>query len=394
MANRKVSLLRQCKLDNGTWRRYPAVIGKNGRVKPGYVIAGGEEKYYETGYYQLRSYQGSKTVIKTLGDFASTAMAALEKETKKLAAKEAADVAGVQILDEAERITLSKELTRYVRVVNDRGSEVAAKVYRLAADEFLGITGRTYADQVTSDDIGQYHAVLRKRGCSARTIHNRHANLISFLRYCGRDISALAPSRPKYEKTMPEIYGDELKPFFGSLKQDYHKLLFEVLLTTGLREQEAMHLEWADISVVGKTLLVCSKTHWGFKVKDKEERSLPIPEDLLARLLAFKKTDNRLVFGTKQGKPNTKMLRTLKRLVHRAGLNCKVCRACRERNECELWFLHKFRATYATKLLRSGLDIKSVQVLLGHADMESTLRYLRAAEGKEMQAAVNSINWI
>jgi site-specific recombinase XerD len=38
--------------------------------------------------------------------------------------------------------------------------------------------------------------------------------------------------------------------------------------------------------------------------------------------------------------------------------------------------LHSFRRTYATTLLRKGVDIRTVQMLLGHSDIESTMRYL------------------
>lgn len=81
MANRKVTLVRQCKTEIG-WRRYPAVIGKNGRVKPNYVLVSGVEKEYREGYYQLRTYSGSKTVLKNVGGHAGDALAALERETR------------------------------------------------------------------------------------------------------------------------------------------------------------------------------------------------------------------------------------------------------------------------------------------------------------------------
>jgi integrase len=393
MANRKVTLLRQCKTDNG-WRRYPAVIGKNGRVKPNYVIVAGEEREFKEGYYQTRSYVGSRTVIRNVGDRASDALAALDREVRLLAAKESAVAAGVQIMEEPDRVTLSNQLTKFVRVVGDRGAEVAADVYRLSADEFLFVTGRIYSDQITSDDILHYHNSLRKRGCSARTIHNRHMNLLAFLRYCGLDVDVLAPSVPKYEKTVPEIYDDEsIRKFFASLTDDRHRALFELLLSTGLREQEAMYLEWPDLSESTSTITIHSKPQYKFKIKDKEERSVPVSTSLLTRLEAIRGAGT-LVFPTKSGKPDTKLLRLLKNLVRKARLNCGTCKPCRERNECEQWYLHRFRATYCTKLLRSGMDLRTVQQMMGHSDLASTMRYLRPAEGKEMQTKINSIKWV
>ena len=65
---------------------------------------------------------------------------------------------------------------------------------------------------------------------------------------------------------------------------------------------------------------------------------------------------------------------------------------CQSRNnECQEWTLHKFRRTYCTTLLLSGLDLRAVQAYLGHADLDSTMRYLRPATSAESQARINAI---
>jgi integrase len=164
-----------------------------------------------------------------------------------------------------------------------------------------------------------------------------------------------------------------------------------------LREQEAMHLEWTDISPDRKLLKLQSKVkRWGFRFKDFEERELPLNEDLLGRLTEYKRVNagtGTLIFG-KAGKVDGHMLRALKRHVRAAELHCNKCDGCLgQSRECERWFLHKFRATFCTKLLRSGLDIRTVQQMMGHADLESTMRYLRPAENEQTQAVVNAMTW-
>src|SRR6202020_1382156 len=90
---------------------------------------------------------------------------------------------------------------------------------------------------------------------------------------------------PRFEKTLPEIYEpDELKAFFKSLDSEYDRLLFDVLLETGLRERECMHLEWVDISSAHRLLKVRSKLRYDHKIKDSEERELPITKQLLKKL--------------------------------------------------------------------------------------------------------------
>lgn len=395
MANRKVILLRYCKTEKG-WRRYPVAIGRNGRIRPNYVLVDGQPRQYSEGHYELRSYKGSKPVYRNVGTNAQDALQERDKEAQLLVARDAAVAGGAVLLEEKGRILLSRRADTFVQSAGDRGATVAAAAYRLAIDEFLSVTGKTYADQVTAEDIAAHHLALKKRGCGARTVHNRHMNVKAFLVDCGVSVAALGKSAPKYDKTLPEIYDPkELKTFFESISDSiYHTLIFDLLLKTGLREQEAMYLEWEDISFQTQTLTIHSKPALGFRIKDKEERSVPIPLDLIEKLKKYQEnSDNHFVIGTRKDKPHTKLLRLLKGLVKKAELNCGRCEGCKSREECEKWFLHKFRATYCTQLLRSGLDLRTVQGMMGHSDIASTMRYLRPQEDAHTQSKINSIEW-
>lgn len=86
------------------------------------------------------------------------------------------------------------------------------------------------------------------------------------------------------------------------------------------------------------------------------------------------------LFPTSNGTPRkhrTQLLDLSKQIAERAGLNSK-----------DFW-LHKFRATFATKHLQAGVDLKTVQTWLGHHDIESTMRYLTPAKGEGVKAMVN-----
>jgi len=154
-----------------------------------------------------------------------------------------------------------------------------------------------------------------------------------------------------------------------------------------------MHLGWENIDLRQRVLRVQAKPQWGFSPKDAEERTIPLEGDLAVRLerWARKRKGTRLVFGTRSDLPNNHLLMACKRTARRAGLNCGQCQTCREKNECERWFLHRFRATFATKCLQGGMDLVTVQRLLGHSDLKSTMRYLVPARGASVQARVNGI---
>ena len=60
---------------------------------------------------------------------------------------------------------------------------------------------------------------------------------------------------------------------------------------------------------------------------------------------------------------------------------------------CEEFELHKFRRTCITTWLRNKIDPRTVMEYAGHADLETTLRYLRPAAAHERIAAVSEIKW-
>jgi integrase len=414
MANVKVGLMRRVKTDIG-WQRFPAAYWANGRVKPNVSIVGGQEVQHTEGYYQLRYYQGQRIIFESLKD-ASPAEAEAKRKIKEaqLSVVVQAKKADVKIvpLDPARRL-LSDALKQFLADTLDRGSAEAEEVYRLACDEFLNVISHRYVDEIEPEDVLKFQRALRDRGMAKRTVCNRHNSVKAFLLYLGYDSKTL-PKPPKFDKTTPEIYTDqELKSLTKAVTDPKLILLYELLLVTGAREREAMHVEWRNIHIESKTVEFKSKPQWNFRMKDFEERSVPISQEFVARLMQYKKDhagSNTLIFH-KGGKPDGHMLRTLKQQVRAAGLSCGRCGKCADESlpvwlrECENWILHKFRATYATKLLRPhrdkrtgkmrpGLDIVTVQKLLGHGELTSTMRYVRAAEAEETQAAIDSMSWM
>lgn len=204
------------------------------------------------------------------------------------------------------------------------------------------------------------------------------------------------PEKPKYEKSLPTVYLlDEIGALL-SAADDYMRLVIELGLKCGLRDLEIVYLEWPDIHWQDKVLRVQGKPRWEFKVKDSEQRDIPIPEDVLEHLKEWRKSHGkqRLILGTKNDRPNMHLLRQLKRLVNRAGLNCKMCEGCTGKSkECSDWTLHKLRRTYTTVLLRNGMDVRTVMQFTGHSDLDTILRYLRPAGTKETQRKINAIQF-
>jgi len=85
MKNPKVSLYWHCKTPDG-WRRLPAVLGRNGKVRPRYAQVGDEQILYPTGHYEVRHYENRKVVWRNVGDDAAVALAAQQQQQKALKA--------------------------------------------------------------------------------------------------------------------------------------------------------------------------------------------------------------------------------------------------------------------------------------------------------------------
>jgi len=400
MANKKVTVVRLCKTPEG-WKRLSIVMGRNGKVRSGYALYNGVETLLPDGRYQLRTYEGKKTVYEDVGEDGLDALKAQQRKSTLMVAKSAAGAAGVKIVDApALRLNLSKKRDEYIQRHLAKGQLRASETSLVAIDGFLLATGCTYADQVDEASVLKFYTHLRAAGNADRTIYNKHMSLFAFFRWLKMDTKLLADTSPAYtEKEVETYHAEDLRILFESCS-GYNRVVLEFLLKTGLRMQEAMHIEWPNIDFRKKMVrvreMLDGEQTYDVRIKDRAERSLPLPDDLAATLLHWKDENpgTRLVLGTKNDTPNWKWLQMLKRAVRRAGLNCGRCTGCKVTQECSRWKIHKFRATYTTTLLRNGVDARTVMSYTGHEDLATVLRYLQPAEDAPMQKKVSAITWM
>src|SRR5579864_546981 len=84
MANRKVTLVRSARVPGSGWRRGTLIRAKNGRIKPDYMVYLGEQVHCPHGRYEIRYYEGRKSVHKPVGKDLDVAQAAFSLFEKKL----------------------------------------------------------------------------------------------------------------------------------------------------------------------------------------------------------------------------------------------------------------------------------------------------------------------
>jgi integrase/recombinase XerD len=169
---------------------------------------------------------------------------------------------------------------------------------------------------------------------------------------------------PKRKRLPTVLSVAEARAIVGSIKKPIAKAGFLLMYACGLRISEAATLEVTAIDGVNGLLRVIGKGN--------KERCVPLPQPVLAELRQLWKThgDTRWLCPSPRGNgPITRqaLWQTFKKVAREAGITRRVTP-------------HTLRHSYATRLLESGVDIRVVQILLGHACIGTTAVYTHLTE--------------
>src|SRR5262249_294598 len=199
-----------------------------------------------------------------------------------------------------------------------------------------------------------------------------------FLKRQGRENITRQLQLPDRIDPLPREYSTaDLARFFKSA-YDAEKALFSTFLLTGLREMEVVHLFWSDIRFDLLKVRVTSKPELGFYPKRWEEREVPIPVQLVNVLKTHHPRPGcNFVFPSPAGNREYHMLDRCIAVAARAGLDPAE------------FDLKTFRSTFATRSLRAGFDVRTVQNWMGHKSLETTMRYL--VPSKEVHARLDQV---
>ncbi len=353
------------------------------------------------GNYFVEWWEGSRRRRQVAGQTPSEAMEAQRRKRNELVGElmlgsngkppEPADATPLTLLSDAIDMFL-----QHVRV-HSPDKPRTVKRYTAALDHVKRILGRKmFVEAITRPDIDDYKAVRSgessdqhpDRRITPRTINYEICVLRTFFYFligernlpisnpCAK-FKPLKDPRMKAKRRPPTYRQDELNRILDACDES-EKAIFATFLLTGLREEELCYLTWPDVDLRDRdnaTLRVTGEGKQGFSPKDYEERIIPISREL-AELLARQPRRTAWVFPTKAGNRQTHLLRRLKELADAAHVMGAT--------------LHKFRHTYATRLLENGCDIVTVQKLMGHSDLDTTRQYLDPDE-KLKRSAVSKL---
>ena len=151
------------------------------------------------------------------------------------------------------------------------------------------------------------------------------------------------------------------------------KCLLWLFLGTGMRRAEVVGVCLEDMDLPHRTLIVHGK--------GSRERQVPLSEDVAAAILAYlpyrrprRATSSLLLNAWRDPLTAHCAWRTVKRLARLAGLDERQVHP------------HKLRRTFATLSVRSGTDIRTIQELLGHANLNTTALYVEVGAAQKAEA--------
>lgn len=283
------------------------------------------------------------------------------------------------------------------------------------------ILGKKKLSDIRTAHIQSYYNTLAEQGKSTNTIKTLNKTLKTCLNdalkqgYIVRNYCSLV-TMPKSDIKEKEhditfFTAEEQQRFIATLDKNRNRMLFILALGSGLRLGELMALKWDNVDMVNNTLSVThaisriskvgkdgSRT-WSVLEHDPKTKSsirtIPLPINIVKELKKHKAEQdkeilkngelyqkNNLVFCTELGGylDTRNLTRSYARALTKAGIEHKK--------------FHSMRHTYATRLFENDVPIKTVQSLMGHNDITTTMNIYTHVTPEKMTDEVQKLNSI
>jgi len=219
----------------------------------------------------------------------------------------------------------------------------------------------TDEEPVALQETGGLWLTASKRKLSAKTVGRRLTSLRAFTRWAGQPGMFVDYIAPTPAKSIPEPLPEGIEGVYTMLDKCEHPQLRLVIAMCGLagfRISEALTVPAKNINFADGLITV--------RGKGDKTRTVPMSDRLASMLMEpaiLRYNDATLVAGT-GGEPMGDRL--ARRSITRLGARCRLKKQVHS---------HMLRATFATHLMNSGVNIRTVQEILGHANVTTTEVY-------------------
>jgi integrase/recombinase XerD len=242
-------------------------------------------------------------------------------------------------------------------------SKSTTRTYTTEFQIFLATIKNKNVIEITTDELKRYFSYcLTTLELTENTIHSRlNALKFYFEQVLGRDKFFFDIPRPKKHFQLPKVISEE-KIVTGLLHLENlkHKALLMTAYSAGLRVSEVVKIKITDIQSDRMQIFI-------EKSKGKKDRIVPLSKTALEVLRAY----------FKEYKPTKWLFEGQPKTEHYSARSAQIIfnDAFSTLGLPSTISFHSLRHSFATHLLEGGTDIKYIQDLLGHNDIQTTLRY-------------------
>jgi integrase/recombinase XerD len=243
-------------------------------------------------------------------------------------------------------------------------SKQTSKMYLFYNRKFLEFIKKD-PEEIKDDDIKEFLATkISDDSLSNSSIALIKASLKFFYTdMLGKNMSLI--KTPKASKKLPVVLTHkEIKDLIDNTENIKHRLLIELLYSTGLRLSECINLQYSDLDLN-------DGTGWVRLGKGAKDRIFIVSEIFKKDLLDYIEKKNAggkgYIFSVNGRKMSSSGIQhAIKVSAERAGIDKPV-------------HVHTLRHSFATHLLENGVDIRKIQKLLGHSNLQTTQIYTQVS---------------
>lgn len=233
-------------------------------------------------------------------------------------------------------------------------------------------------NQITTKQVDELQTYFLSREFKIATV-NRYLSIVKAAMTKASEWDMITEERLKSIRKIKPLKGevkrlrylstDEIQSLLNACDKHLYPIVFTAL-NTGMRKGEILSLRWNQIDLKNGLILLENDT------KNKERREIPMNDalkNIFIQLFTKRRLDTEYVFvNPETGIRFANVKRSFNTAVKKAGIRD--------------FHFHDLRHTFASQLIMSGADLKTVQELLGHKDIRQTLRYSHLSQAHRKQA--------